>query len=158
MEVFTIGVFGSTDNEFFSKLKDNKIDLFCDIRMRRAVRGSQYAFVNSKRLQAKLDELRIPYLYAKELAPTKETREKQKEVDKAHSVQKRKREELSQEFIEAYKADNLAGFDVRAFVNSLGTNVQRIAFFCVEAAPAACHRSLVATQIAKDLGVGVTNL
>lgn len=158
LELFTIGVYGSTESEFFKKLQESSIDLFCDIRMRRAVRGSQYSFVNSQRLQTKLAELRIPYLYLKELAPTKEIRQKQKEADAAQSVQKRKREELSSEFVEAYKSEKLSGFDTSSFIASLGSNVQRVAFFCVEAAPAACHRSLVVAKIASDSGVEFKNL
>jgi len=57
MEFYTIGVYNSTEQEYFKKLTDNNIDTFCDIRQRRGVRGSQYSFVNSNRLQAKLNEL-----------------------------------------------------------------------------------------------------
>ncbi len=46
MKFYTIGVYGSTGNEFFQKLIDNNIDTFCDIRQRRGVRGAKYAFVN----------------------------------------------------------------------------------------------------------------
>ena len=42
INVFTIGVYGSTENSFFEKLAQSRIDLFCDIRQRRGVRGSQY--------------------------------------------------------------------------------------------------------------------
>ena len=52
--IYTIGVYGSSEKEFFQKLADHGIDSFCDIRLRRAVRGSQYAFANSQRLQGKL--------------------------------------------------------------------------------------------------------
>ncbi len=45
MEFFTIGVYNSSENEFFNKLTENHIDTFCDIRQRRGVRGSQYSFV-----------------------------------------------------------------------------------------------------------------
>jgi len=57
MKFYTIGVYNSTEQEYFKKLTDNNIDTFCDIRQRRGVRGSQYSFVNSNRLQAKLNEL-----------------------------------------------------------------------------------------------------
>jgi len=46
MEFYTIGVYNSTEKEFFDKLTKNNIDTFCDIRQRRGVRGSKYAFVN----------------------------------------------------------------------------------------------------------------
>lgn len=57
MEFFTIGVYNSTENEFFNKLTQNNIDTFCDIRQRRGVRGAKYSFVNSNRLQEKLNDL-----------------------------------------------------------------------------------------------------
>ena len=40
MKIYTIGVYNSTEQEFFNKLVDNNIDTFCDIRQRRGVRGS----------------------------------------------------------------------------------------------------------------------
>ena len=61
LEFFTIGVYNSTEQEFFNKLTSNEIDTFCDIRQRRGVRGAKYAFVNSNRLQNKLKELNIRY-------------------------------------------------------------------------------------------------
>ena len=55
-DIYTIGVYGLSEKEFFQKIIDNNIDTFCDIRLRRAVRGAQYAFANSQRLQKKLTE------------------------------------------------------------------------------------------------------
>lgn len=78
MKLFTIGVYGLTSNEFFKKLSDNNIDLFVDIRRRRAVRGSKYSFVNSKKLQANIKHLGIEYFYLIDLAPTNEIRVLQK--------------------------------------------------------------------------------
>ena len=79
MKIYTIGVFGSTEQQFFGKLVENKIDTFCDIRQRRGVRGSEYAFVNSNYLQHKLAEMDIKYGHIIELAPTTEIREKQED-------------------------------------------------------------------------------
>jgi uncharacterized protein (DUF488 family) len=81
MIFYTIGVYGSTEKEFFKNITDNKIDTFCDIRQRRGVRGSKYAFVNSNRLQQRLHELDVKYGHVLELAPNTEIRELQKEVD-----------------------------------------------------------------------------
>ena len=54
IDIYTIGVYNSTEVEFFNKIKSNQIELFCDIRQRRGVRGSKYKFVNSIYLQNKL--------------------------------------------------------------------------------------------------------
>ena len=51
MKFFTIGVLNSSEEEFFKKLTEHRIDTFCDIRRRRSVRGAEYKFVNSVRLQ-----------------------------------------------------------------------------------------------------------
>ena len=84
MEFFTIGVYNSTEKEFFEKLTQNNIDTFCDIRQRRGVRGSKYSFVNSNRLQQRLNDFEIKYGYVPDLAPTTEIRELQKEIDEGH--------------------------------------------------------------------------
>lgn len=90
MEFFTIGVYNSTEKEFFDKLVDNRIDTFCDIRQRRGVRGSQYMFVNSKRLQTKLSDLDIKYCHILDLAPSTDIRELQKEADKQQGEAKKR--------------------------------------------------------------------
>jgi hypothetical protein len=45
MKFYTIGVYGSTEKDFFEKLIENRIDTFCDIRQRRGVRGRLNIFV-----------------------------------------------------------------------------------------------------------------
>ena len=102
INVFTIGVYGSTENSFFEKLAQSRIDLFCDIRQRRGVRGSQYKYVNSNYLQIKLFEMGIKYLYVKELAPTKEIRQKQKDADKLNNETKKQRTSLGYVFVSEY--------------------------------------------------------
>ena len=92
MEIYTIGVYGSTEQQFFNKLSENNNDTFCDIRQRRGVRGSEYAFVNSQRLQSRLTEMGIQYDYLKDVAPTKEIRDKQKEADKKPETDKQKQD------------------------------------------------------------------
>ncbi|MBS4031080.1 MAG: DUF488 family protein [Clostridiales bacterium] len=69
-----------------SKLQNNNIDLFIDIRIRRGMRGSKYSFVNSTYLQKKLKMLGVDYLHCKELAPTDEIRALQKGEDKKNNV------------------------------------------------------------------------
>ncbi len=63
MTFYTIGVYASTEHEFFQKIIDNEIDTFCDIRQRRGVRGAKYSFANSNRLQQRLIELDIKYTH-----------------------------------------------------------------------------------------------
>lgn len=58
-KIYTIGVYGFNEEEFFNNIVSANIDTFVDIRKRRGVRGSKYSFANSKRLQAKLKELGV---------------------------------------------------------------------------------------------------
>ena len=158
MELFTIGVYGYSEDAFFDSLTTAGIDTFCDIRRRRGVRGSDYAFANATWLQEELAKRGVRYLHLLQLAPTQEVRERQAAVDVTQHVARRKREELSPEFIDAYRACCLSTFDSYQFVRDIGPDARRVALFCVERTAAACHRSLVAARIAEDLGVAVTHL
>jgi len=158
MEFFTIGVYHSTGEEYFQKLTDNNIDTFCDIRQRRGVRGSQYAFVNSKRLQDKLNELGIIYRHILALAPTPEIRESQKKADTQTGELKRNRDKLGFAFIKTYRENILEKFDLKIFIDELTEiDAKKVVFFCVEEKPEACHRKLVTDQLEK-LGYKIIHL
>ena len=158
MEFFTIGVYNSTEQEYFNKLKENHIDTFCDIRQRRGVRGAKYAFVNSNRLQEKLNDLEIKYRHIIELAPTSEIRELQKEADAKQGELKRDRNKLGKIFTIAYKERILSNFDFDNFIDKLNeVGANKIVLFCVEEKPEACHRSIVTDKLEK-LGYKITHL
>lgn len=158
MEFFTIGVYNSTEDEFFGKLTENNIDTFCDIRQRRGVRGAKYAFVNSQRLQARLVELGIKYGHIIELAPTTEVRELQKQADKEKGELKRDRNSLGKVFTIAYKDRVLSNFYFGSFLEKLDDiGAERVVLFCVEEKPEACHRSLVTDKLS-SLGYKITHL
>ena len=156
--IVTIGVYGFDEQCFFQALLDAKIDTFCDIRLRRGMRGSTYAFVNSKYLQKRLQELEIQYLHIKELAPNQVIREKQQQEDKKLGSAKRTRKGLGQTFIKAYEHDCLANFDSGEFIKQVGQDAKVIGLFCVEREPEACHRLLAAHKLARDLGTGVEHI
>ena len=159
MKIYTIGVYGSTEQEFFNKLIENRIDTFCDIRQRRGVRGSEYAFVNSNRLQSKLAELDIKYGHVLDLAPTAEIRELQHEDDLKHGEKKRDRNQLGNVFSLAYKNKIMQKFDFDNFIEKLDkTGANRIVLFCVETKPEACHRSIVAKELSKRYNFEIINL
>ena len=134
------------------------MDTFCDLRRRRGVRGSAYAFANRRRLEARLAELGIRYLHCKALAPSQALRERQKAADQAARTPKRRRAELSGLFIAGYGEECLRDFDSREFMAQLGGETRVVALFCVERTPAACHRSLVAERLQRDLGLEVAHL
>lgn len=158
MEFYTIGVYNSTEEDFFKKLTNNHIDTFCDIRQRRGIRGSEYSFVNSRYLQQKLKELDIKYGHLLGLAPTTEIRELQKQADAQSGEQKRDRNKLGKIFTIAYKDRILSRFDFDHFIGQLeNTNANKVILFCVEEKAEACHRSIVADKLEKS-GYKITHL
>lgn len=159
MEFYTLGVYNSTEKEFFDKLLEGEIDTFCDIRQRRGVRGAKYAFVNSARLQKKLNELDIKYIYVPNLAPTTEIRELQKEVDLRKGELKRERQILGKVFELEYKNRILQKFNFDSFFEKLDEiGASRVALFCVEEHPEACHRSIVADKLETNFGFKINHL
>lgn len=157
-KLVTIGVYGSDSDHFFQALIDANVDTFCDIRLRRGLRGSLYAFANSESLQQKLRELGIRYIHIKGLAPTQAIRDKQTQEDKKLGVAKRKREGLGQSFIQSYEEERLSNFDSNAFLEHIGQDAKVVCLFCVEREPEACHRSLAAKKLAQDLGLRVEHI
>lgn len=156
--IVTIGVYGFDESGFFQAVVDAGIDTFCDIRLRRGMRGSMYAFVNSNYLQRKLSKLGIQYLHVKDLAPDQSIRDKQKREDEKLGVAKRTRSALGQAFIQAYETECLAHFDANKFIDIVGSKAKVIGLFCVERDPEACHRSLAAMKLANDLGFEVKHV
>ncbi len=154
----TIGAYGWDAERFFAALVAAGVDTFCDLRARRGVRGREYAFANSQRLQARLAELGIRYLHRPDLAPDAETRAAQHAADQAGHTAKRQRGSLSPAFVDAYCRERLDGFDSAVFLADLAPGAQVIALFCVEREPAACHRGLLADRLARDLDITVRHL
>jgi uncharacterized protein (DUF488 family) len=70
----TIGVYGFTAAAFLDALRAADVRHVLDVRQRRGVRGTEYAWANARRLQAALVEAGIGYSHHKELAPTTELR------------------------------------------------------------------------------------
>lgn len=159
ISIATIGGYGFTENSFFSALVERKVDLFCDVRLRRGMRGSLYSFLNSERLQASLSSVGIKYIHLKELAPSQAIRDIQKKSDKREAVLKLNRQLLNNEFIEAYTIECLSNFNSSLFVEKLKQkHIKKIVFFCVEKEPLACHRSILARKIASDIGLVIEDI
>jgi uncharacterized protein (DUF488 family) len=73
----TVGVYGWTLDAFLEALREAGVALVLDVRQRRGVRRPEYAWANSRRLQAALAEAEIGYRHHPELAPTTELRQLQ---------------------------------------------------------------------------------
>tara|TARA_Y100000310_G_C20386769_1_gene670806 strand:- start:198 stop:683 length:486 start_codon:yes stop_codon:yes gene_type:complete len=149
-KLFTIGVYEKTEDEFFGQLIENNIDTFCDIRRRRGLRGAKYSFVNSIRLQERLNNLGINYVHLLHLSPSVEVRNIQKEIDKQSRMLKRERTGLSKKFIDAFIQMNLENYNLDDFYSYIGESASSIVLFCVENDSNACHRSIVADFIIKN--------
>jgi uncharacterized protein (DUF488 family) len=155
--VVTVGVYGFDLEGFLGTLLGANVGLLLDVRQRRGVRGPEYAWANSQRLQASLAAAGIAYRHVKELAPTTEMRQLQYRADDRAGVGKRSRRQLDDEYRDRYEQEILAPFDLAPLVASLPTDGAS-ALLCVERDPEACHRSLIAGRMASELGVAVTHL
>jgi uncharacterized protein (DUF488 family) len=155
--VATIGVYGFTAETFLDRLRDAGVHLLLDVRQRRGVRGSDYAWANSARLQAALAEAGIAYRHHKELAPTTELRQLQYREDDRMGVGKRSRTQLAREYRERYIAEILDRADLDAVVAELPAD-GAAALLCVERDPEACHRSLIAERLAAHYGIELIHL
>jgi len=157
-KIITIGVYGFDSESFFRALMNVNVDTFCDIRLRRGMRGKKYNFANSKQLQERLSALNIKYYHVKSLAPPQEIRNRQKQIDRSLGVSKQHRTSLGEEFVSAYNEHVLSLFNIEEFIKMLGPEAQVIALFCVERDAAACHRSLVAQRLAEENGIQVEHI
>lgn len=156
-EVATIGVYGFDSDSFMAALREAGVRELLDVRQRRGVRGPQYAWANSKRLQAALAEAGIAYEHHPELAPTTELRQLQYREDDRLGVGKRSRSQLAAEYVRRYREEILDAADLEPIVESLPDDGPA-ALLCVEADPEACHRSLIAEQLAERHGAEINHI
>ena len=155
--VATIGVYGWTLDAFLDALRGANVGLVLDVRQRRGVRGTEFAWANSARLQAALAGAAIAYEHHKELAPTTELRHVQYAEDASRGVGKRSRVSLAPEYARRYEREILRPVDLAPLVAGLPTDTVS-ALLCVERDPEACHRSLVAARLAAEHGATVIDL
>lgn len=155
--IATIGVYEFDAASFVRTLDAAGVTKVMDIRQRRGVRGSAYAWANARRLQALLAEARIGYEHHPELAPDTEMRQLQYREDARQGVGKRSRVRLSPAYIRAYTAEILDLAPLDAVVGQLPVHGIG-ALMCVEASAQACHRSLVAQRLGERFGFEIVGL
>ncbi len=153
----TIGVYGFDGESFLQRLRDADVRLLLDVRQRRGVRGPEYAWANSLRLQADLAQARIAYEHHLELAPTAELRRLQYAEDDRQGVGKRSRRELATEYTRRYTTEVLDRADFTPIVSVLPSSGTAV-LLCVEREPKACHRSLIAQRLAEQHRVTIEHL
>jgi len=157
VKIATIGIYGWTLESFLAALRAANAQVVLDVRQRRGVRGPEYAWANSLRIQAALDNAGIDYRHHKELAPTTELRHVQYGADARQGVGKRSRMELAPEYRERYLREVLDRVDLGELVHELQAQ-GTAALMCVERDPEACHRSLIAERLEAEYGVSVAHL
>jgi uncharacterized protein (DUF488 family) len=155
-ELATIGVYGFDGAAFLRALRDAGVTLLLDVRQRRGVRGSEYAWANARRLDAALEEAGIGYSHLPELAPTTEMRQLQYREDDRRGEGKRSRTELAPEYVSRYTEEVLDRVDLKPIVTWVGS--KRAALLCVERDPEACHRSLIAGRLQQEFGFEIKHL
>ena len=153
----TIGVYDFDASRFLAALDDAGATKVFDIRQRRGVRGSQYAWANAQRLQRLLAGAHIGYEHHPELAPDTELRHLQYREDDRQGVGKRSRVRLAPDYIREYTEEILDLVPLEPFVRRLPVHGIG-ALLCVEATAQACHRSLVAARLAERFGFEVVDL
>lgn len=157
LAIATIGVYGFTGATFLGRLQAADVGLILDVRQRRGVRGSHYAWANSRRLQDALAAAALGYRHHPELAPTTELRQLQYAEDARLGVGKRSRVALAPEYVRRYTTEILDPADLTALVATLPFD-RVAALLCVERDPEACHRSLIAGHLADRHGLAVEHL
>jgi uncharacterized protein (DUF488 family) len=154
--IATIGVYGFDRDLFLATLRDAGVNLLLDVRQRRGVRGSEYAWANARRLQDALAEAEVGYEHLPELAPTTELREAQYREDARLGEGKRSRTVLAADYVRGYTEQILDPADLDSIVRFIGKS--RAVLLCVERDARACHRSLVAARFAEEHGFEVLDL
>jgi uncharacterized protein (DUF488 family) len=155
--IATIGVYQSSLDDFLGKLRRHQVAMVVDVRQRRGVRGPEYAWANSVRLQAALKQAGIQYRHAPELAPTTELRQLQYREDDRLKVGKRSRIALAEAYRRRYLREILDHVDLGAVLESLPDDAVS-ALLCVERDARACHRSLIAARLHERFEVPVIDL
>ncbi|HEX3804838.1 MAG TPA: DUF488 domain-containing protein [Solirubrobacteraceae bacterium] len=155
--IATIGIYEFDAASFIRALDGAGVTQVIDIRQRRGVRGTEYAWANSQRLQRLLGEARIDYEYHPELAPYTELRQLQYREDAKQGVGKRSRMQLSPEYIRTYTEEILDLMPLDPMIRRLPVHGIG-ALLCVEATAEACHRSLVAHRLADRYGFEVLDI
>lgn len=154
--IATIGVYGFDAESFLDALRGAGVGIVLDVRQRRGVRGHEYAWANSRRLQAALAAAGIGYEHHKELAPTTAMRQAQYRADAAEGEGKRSRTHLSPEYERLYLEQVLAPADLDPIAALAAEALP--ALLCVERDAEACHRSLIAARLKREFGLEALQL
>lgn len=144
ISLFNIGFTQKTAEEFFEKLKKNRIDCLVDIRLNPNGQLSRFAF--EKDLPYFLDKLvdGCKYAHRVDLAPKKEllmeVRDKKNPMSKDYRL-----------FEVAFNRQLEKESNIDNFVSQFG-KYERVVLLCSEPTTEKCHRRLVSEMLLKKFG------
>ena len=141
MKLFTIGISGWNEGDFFKTLTEHDVGRVLDIRRRSSSRGSHHAFGNKLRLSTRLLELGIEYSQVKELAPAESLWKE---------WYKRKRAGISPDKIwPEYKSRFLAQSETKGSIANTQMSDFQVptCLLCACNPPEYCHRTIVAEML-----------
>ncbi|MDD6941416.1 MAG: DUF488 domain-containing protein [Bacilli bacterium] len=139
MKIFTIGFTQKTAKDFFSKIKNNNIELLLDIRLNNT---SQLAgFAKGKDLEYFLKEIcSCEYVHDIAFSPTKELLDN-------YRAKKIIWNEYENIFSEIMDKRHLSEIFKKLYMSK-----QNVCLLCTEPTPEQCHRRLVAEYLNKHIG------
>jgi uncharacterized protein (DUF488 family) len=142
-KLYTIGFTKKKAKIFFDLLQTNNIELLIDIRLNN--NGQLAGFTKKDDLEYFLSLFNIKYEYWKELAPTKEIREKSRITNDW--------DEYKYSYLKLIK-------DRKVFekidYKKIWTN--NTVFLCSEQSPTTCHRRIVVEELTKRLDMEIVHL
>lgn len=139
MNLFSIGFTQKSAEEFFGKLKDNKIDCLIDVRLNPNGQLSRFAF--EKDLPYFLDKLAngCSYAHRVDLAPQKDLL---KEVRTKGSAMNKDYKLFEKEFNKYLEDDS----NIENFIEQF-KNYKNVALLCSEHTTEKCHRRLISDML-----------
>jgi uncharacterized protein (DUF488 family) len=141
MNLFSIGFTQKSAENFFGKLKDNKIDCLIDVRLNPNGQLSRFAF--EKDLPYFLDKLAdgCSYAHRVDLAPQKDLL---KEVRTKGSAMNKDYKLFEKEFNKYLEEDS----NIENFIEQF-RNYKNVALLCSEHTTEKCHRRLISDMLLK---------
>ena len=142
-KIVTIGAYGYDADRFFAALQGAGVDTFCDVRRRRGVRGSEYAFANRARLEARLAELGIRYVFVGDSLGGRPD-DPACYVDGRVDYDRVREQPFFQRGIERVQAAH--------------AQQSRVVLMCSEGKPEQCHRTKLIGETLVALGIPVVHI
>ena len=142
--VATVGYEGTTMPAFLRALREGGVQLLVDVR---AVASSRRPGFSKTRLAANLSEAGIDYLHLRSLGTP---------ADGRAAARSGRHEEMHRIFRAHLQTDEAR--DGMETLVELVQGERRVCLLCFEAAPAHCHRTLVAEALGERLPVRVEHL